>query len=175
MNLQIVNTVATVKLSSPIELEKLAAALKGSEFCTSGGKWLKMRLPPENYYIAFYKSGKFLVTGVKSLEEIERIANRVIIMLKDAGMNLDKKKITVHNIVMMGTIKMRTSLEKIIFALDGSKASYEPEQFPGLMYKDFGASFLLFPSGKLIVTGIREQRAGEEAADKFRQIIDEVQ
>jgi TATA-box binding protein (TBP) (component of TFIID and TFIIIB) len=43
------------------------------------------------------------------------------------------------------------------------------------MYKDFGASFLLFPSGKLIVTGIREQRAGEEAADKFRQIIDEVQ
>lgn len=175
MNLQIVNTVAIVKLSSPFELEKLAAALKGSEFSASGGRWLKMRLSPENYYIAFYKSGKFLVTGVKSLEEIERIANRVIIMLKDAGMNLDKEKITVHNIVMMGTIKMRASLEKIIFALDGSKASYEPEQFPGLMYKDFGVSFLLFPSGKLIVTGIKEQRAGEEAADKFKQIIEEVQ
>jgi transcription initiation factor TFIID TATA-box-binding protein len=167
--------VATVKLSSPLDLGKLAAALKGSEFCTSGGKWLKMRLPPENHYIAFYMSGKFLVTGVKSLEEIEIIADRVISMLKDARMDLDKEKITVHNVVMMGTIKMRASLEKIIFALDGSKASYEPEQFPGLMYKDFGASFLLFPGGKLIVTGLKEERGGEEAADKFRRIIEEVQ
>jgi len=175
MNLQIVNIVAIVKLSSTVELEMLAAALKDSEVSVSGGRWLKMRLQPENYYIAFYKSGKFLVTGVKSLEEIDRIAERVIIMLKDAGMDFDKKKITVHNIVMMGTIKMKASLGKIIFALDGSKAIYEPEQFPGLMYKDFGASFLLFPSGKLIVSGIKEQRAGEEVADKFRRIIEEVQ
>jgi transcription initiation factor TFIID TATA-box-binding protein len=175
MDLQIVNMVAIVKLSSPLNLEKLAAALEGSEFCTSGGKWLKMRLLPENYYIAFYKSGKFLVTGVKSLEEIESVADRVISMLKDARMDLDKEKITVHNVVMMGIINMRASLEKIIFALDTSKASYEPEQFPGLMYKDFGASFLLFPSGKLIVTGLKQQGAGEEAADKFRRIIEEVQ
>lgn len=175
MDLQIVNMVATVKLSSLLDLEKLAAALKGSEFCTSGGKWLKMRLPPENYYIAFYKSGKFLITGVKSLEEIESIANRVISLLKDAQMDLDKEKITVHNIVMMGTITMNASLEKIIFALEGSKASYEPEQFPGLMYKDFGASFLLFPSGKFIVTGLKEHRRGEEVANEFRRIIEEVQ
>jgi TATA-box binding protein (TBP) (component of TFIID and TFIIIB) len=43
------------------------------------------------------------------------------------------------------------------------------------MYKDFGASFLLFSSGKLIVTGVKEQRAGEEAADKFKRIIEEIQ
>lgn len=175
MNLQIVNAVATVKLTSTVELEMLAAALKGSEFSASGGRWLKMRLRPENYYIAFYKSGKFLVTGVKSLEEIERIANRVITILKDARMDMDIEKITVHNIVMNGKLMMKASLEKVMFAIDTSKASYEPEQFPGLMYKDFGASFLLFPNGKFIVTGVKTQTAGEEAADKFRQIIEEVQ
>lgn len=175
MKLQIVNVVAVVRLTSSLNLKTLAAALNGSEFSSSGGAWLKMRLPPENYYIAFYKSGKFLVTGVKSLEEIESIAGRVISLVKNAGIDLDEEKITIHNIVMMGRITMRASLEKIIFALDSSKAGYEPEQFPGLMYKDFGASFLLFSSGKLIVTGIKEQRAGEEAADKFKQIIEEVQ
>lgn len=175
MNLQIVNIVATVKLSSSLDLEKLAAALKGSEFSASGGKWLKMRLPPEDYYIAFYMSGKFLITGVKSLEEIERIADRVMFMLKNAGTDVNKDKITIHNIVMVGSAKMSVSLEKIIFALDSPKASYEPEQFPGLMYKDFGASFLLFAGGKFIATGIKEQRVGEEAADKFRKIIEEIQ
>lgn len=30
--------------------------------------WLKMRLKPENYYIAFYRSGKFLIRGVKDFD-----------------------------------------------------------------------------------------------------------
>jgi transcription initiation factor TFIID TATA-box-binding protein len=76
MRLQIVNMVAIVKLSTPLDLGTLASALKGSEFGTSGGKWLKMRLQPENYYIAFYKSGKFLITGAKSMQEVDSIARR---------------------------------------------------------------------------------------------------
>jgi transcription initiation factor TFIID TATA-box-binding protein len=175
MILQIVNMVATVKLSSSLDLEMLARSLEGSEFSSSGGKWLKVRLAPENYYIAFYKSGKFLITGVKSREDIEKIAERVISLLRNAGIDVDKEKITVHNIVMMGSVKMNASLEKIIFALDSAKASYEPEQFPGLMYQDFGASFLLFPSGKLIITGIKQERQGEEAANKFQIIIEAIQ
>ena len=175
MNLQTVNMVATVKLSSPLDLEKLAAALKGSEFCASGGRWLKIRITPENYYVAFYKSGKFLVTGAKSEDEIEEIAGRVMSILKGSGIDLDKETTTIHNVVMMGSIEMHASLEKIIFSLDSSKASYEPEQFPGLMFKDFGASFLLFPSGKFIITGLKDQQFGEDAADRFRKIIEEVQ
>jgi len=175
MNLQIVNMVATVTLSRSINLETLAKALKGSEFSSSGGKWLKMRVAPENYYVAFYKSGKFLITGAKSNEEIEAIADRVMLMLKGAHVDLDKEEILVHNVVMMGTILISASLEKIIFALDSTKASYEPEQFPGLMYKDFGASFLLFPSGKLVITGIKDEKVGEKAADKFRRIIEKIQ
>ncbi len=114
MNLQIVNMVATVRPSSPLDLGMLAKALKGSEFSPSGGRWLKMRLAPENYYTAFYKSGKFLVTGVKSLEEIESIADRVISILRNAQVDADKKEICIQNIVMMGSVKMNASWEKII-------------------------------------------------------------
>ena len=81
MDLQTVNIVATVKLSSPLDLDKLATALKGSEFCTSSARWLKVRLQPDNNYIAFYKSGKFLITGAKSQEDVEKIAESVMSML----------------------------------------------------------------------------------------------
>lgn len=171
MNLKIVNMVATVRLSSSLDLEELAGVLKESEISSGGGCWLKLRLAPENYYIAFYKSGKFLITGVKSPEELEGIASRVLALLGDAGLDLRKEEITIHNIVMMGALKMSASLEKIVFALDSSKASYEPEQFPGLIYKDFGANFLLFPSGKFIITGIKNSIVGEAAADMFKKLI----
>ena len=74
----------------------------------------------------------------------------------------------------MDSLNLKTSVEKILFMLDDNKASYEPEQFPGLMYKDFGASFLLFPSGKVIATGIRDLNNGEEALTKFRLLIEQI-
>ena len=47
--------------------------MKNSEFTSHGARWLKMRLKPENYYTAFYKSGKFLITGVKSNDKLNEI------------------------------------------------------------------------------------------------------
>jgi transcription initiation factor TFIID TATA-box-binding protein len=40
-----------------------------------------MRSKPEGYYIAFYKTRKFLITGLKTIEKIEEVAKRVILML----------------------------------------------------------------------------------------------
>jgi len=85
------------------------------------------------------------------------------------------ENITIHNMVFVDTFKMKTSIESLIYNLDSKKASYEPEQFPGLIYKNFGASFILFPNGKLIVLGLKDQHKGKEAIEKFRLLIDEIQ
>ncbi len=169
------NIVATVRLSSSFDLDKLAVALKGSEFCTSSARWLMVRLQPENHYIAFYKSGKFLIAGAKSQEDVEEISERVVSILKAIDIDVVKQKPIIHNVVMVGTIKMNVTLERVVLSLNSSKASYEPEQFSGLIYKDFGASLILFPGGKVIVAGAKSQRAGEEAADQFRKIIEDIQ
>ena len=174
MNLHIVNIVAVVKLSSTLNLDELALILKDSERCTRGGNWVKIRLQPENYYIAFYKSGKFLITGVKSIEIVENVADRVLSLLKEAKMDLKKENIKVYNITMTGAMEMRASLEKIVFALDSAKVSYEPEQFHCLIYRDYGACFLLFPSGKLIITGSKESKLAEEATEKFKKLIEDI-
>jgi len=170
MNLEVVNIVATAKLSAPLNLQQLANMLENAEM--SSHRWLKMRLPPENYYVAFYKSGKFLITGVKSIDAMKDVAERVLHILRSSGLKITCESIIIHNIVMVGSVKLYASLEKIIYSLDSSKVSYEPEQFTGLIYRDFGVSFLLFPSGKVVVTGVKDIYSGESITDKFRNIIE---
>jgi transcription initiation factor TFIID TATA-box-binding protein len=174
MTPKIVNIVAIVKLLAPLDLRELATALSLYGVSLCGNRWLKLRLMPENYYVAFYKSGKFLVTGIDSLEMVEVVTQKVLNLLKDARFNIIIKDTTIHNVVMTGSLKMNTSLEKVVLALDQSKASYEPEQFPGMIYKDFGVSFLLFPKGKFVLTGAKNSKSGEEAAERFIEIVENV-
>lgn len=173
--MKIVNIVAIVKLSEPLDLVSLQEKIKGYEISFSGNRWLKMRLPPKNLYVAFYKSGKILLTGIKSLEEVETVSEQILRILIDAEFHLHKEKIIIHNVVLMDSAKMNASLEKILYSLDSTKASYEPEQFPGLIYKDFEASFLLFQSGKFIITGLKEPKTGEVVASKFIRLIEDIQ
>ncbi len=151
--MKIVNMVATATTSTPFDLEKLKLALKGSEQAATGAKWLKMRLPEGNEYVAFYQSGKFLITGVKSIEAISDIVGRVKVLLKSAGLDIVVEKVQIHNVVVSDRVDIRGSLEKIFIEHGELTASYEPEQFPALMIHGSGCTYLLFSSGKVICAG----------------------
>jgi transcription initiation factor TFIID TATA-box-binding protein len=70
----------------------------------------------------------------------------------------DKPKITVQNIVASGSIKLNLNLNYLALQLENTE--YEPEQFPGLVYKlvDPTATFLLFSNGKLVCTGTKNKQ-----------------
>ena len=63
--------------------------------------------------------------------------------------------IRVENIVASAALGVDVPLEKIVSKLEGME--YEPEQFPGLVYRmvDPKVAFLLFGSGKVVCTGGR--------------------
>jgi transcription initiation factor TFIID TATA-box-binding protein len=168
--MEIVNVVGTVKAADYFDLNIIEKNVRSGEF-TQTKVWLKMRLLPERNYVAFYKSGKFLITGVKSATELERIADRIISLLEEAGIPTYIKVISIHNFVLQEQIDMQSSLEKLIYVLDQSKASYEPEQFPGLIYRDWGATFLLFSSGKITITGIKKEEDIEDTVFRFKKLI----
>src|SRR3989344_2912957 len=88
-----------------------------------------------------------------SLTQIAKIGVRIT----------DKPKITVQNIVASGSIKLNLNLNYL--ALELGNTEYEPEQFPGLVYKlvDPTATFLLFSNGKLVCTGTKNKQQLEEA------------
>jgi len=169
--MKIVNVVATVKVAPSFNLQKLKDSIKDSAFSSGTNVWLKMKLVPEGNYIAFYKSGKFLITGRNNEKEVYLIADRVIAVLQNVGIDVNQKIIQIHNFVIQDQIGMNLNLEKLMYELDHSKTNYEPEQFPALIYKDWGATFLLFSTGKITITGLKEEKCIEKVVKCFKDVI----
>lgn len=169
--MRIVNIVATVILAEPLDLNEVHKHLPGSKFPKGGSPWLQYRLQPENYYTTFYKSGKFLVTGVTSPEEIRPIAERIISILKDNSITVNISDIRIHNFVVVDAIGHEVQFDKIIASLPDVNIEYEPEQFPGMIIKEGGHSFLLFNSGKVILTGVRDIKSIQLALNAFKEKI----
>lgn len=87
------------------------------------------------------------------------------------GIEVEDRDITIHNVVVMELVKLGTTLENLIANLNPKKGSYEPEQFPALVYKDWGVSYLLFSSGKVIVNGAKTVEKAEEGIENFKGLI----
>ena len=172
--MEIANVVATVTLTVPLDLEYLQAYLKGSVLQKSSGHWLKYRLQPDNRYIAFYKSGKFLITGKGALETLDDLVQQILTLIRMAGIDADVVRVDVNNIVAKDTLKLEAPLEAVLVSLDPKKAEYEPEQFPALIYKDWGVSFLLFSSGSVIVTGAKNVDAARTGLERLGKILSRV-
>ncbi len=167
--MKIVNIVAVAKMKEPFDLDMLLNKLDNTE---KDSFWVKTRLKPENYYVAFYGSGKFLITGIKDIKTIDIISKRVIGLLQDADIDNTLEIVEIKNIVMTDEIKLNMSLDDIIVALNTTSASYEPETFPGLFYKDSeGINFTLFSSGKIIITGFIDIKLAENNLNKFKELM----
>jgi transcription initiation factor TFIID TATA-box-binding protein len=173
--MKIVNIVATVILKKPLNLTAVHEHLPDSKFAKSGAPWLQYRVQPENYYTAFYKSGKFLITGVKSLDEIEPIAYRILKILKKYHISAEIKTVRIHNFVVVDALGYNVQLDKLLVSLHHENIEYEPEQFPGLIIKEGSHSILLFSSGKIILTGLKESDSIEPVLAAFKEKIERTQ
>jgi transcription initiation factor TFIID TATA-box-binding protein len=170
--MKIVNIVATVTLSSPLDLSYLIKYLPGSKFADVGAKGLQFRLQPENYYISFYKSGKFVITGVKSQEAIASIAHRIVKILNKYQKGTKITSTCIHNIVIVDNLFQNINIEYLIGSLpQDTNVDYEPEQFSGLIYKEKNLTFMLFKSGKIIMTGIKDFHSIKPSLIAFKKKI----
>lgn len=167
--MEIVNIVATVEMEKLFDLEELLVKLPD---CEKSNVWVKARIPPYNKYTAFYGSGKFLITGAKSEKEVNEFAENVDSYINKHGINNRIKNININNRVYIDQLDFEVDLEKLILELDDYDASYEPEQFPGMNFKDeHGLTYLLFGSGKITITGVKSLDNFEEHVNEFKALI----
>ena len=167
--MKIVNIVATVEMEKPFNLEELLVKLPN---CERAHHWVKTKIPPYNKYTAFYGSGKFLITGAKSEQELNDVANNVVSFIQEHGVDNNIKTININNRVFMDQLDFEVDLEKLIVELNDYDASYEPEQFPGMNFKDeYGLTYLLFGSGKITITGVKSLDSLEEHVAEFKELI----
>ena len=79
--------------------------------------------------------------------------------------------ITVQKIVASGTLGTRINLELPALLLEHTM--YEPEQFPGLIYRmqEPKAVLLLFRTGKLVCTGARKEEDVYQSIQKINMVF----
>jgi transcription initiation factor TFIID TATA-box-binding protein len=113
-------------------------------------------------------------TGAKSEKEAKRAINKVVKELKKSGIIIiGKPEIKIVNMVASGSLGGLIDLEKCAYSL--RRTMYEPEQFPGLIYRmdEPKVVILLFASGKLVCTGATKEEDVHEAVDKLHKKLEE--
>ena len=166
--LKIQNIVVSTSLEHDIPLIKLAEALPNTEYNPEQFPGLVMRIRDPKTSALIFSSGKIVCTGAKSMTKVKESIKSIIKNLEKIGIRIRiKPKIIVQNMVASGAIGMDLNLNELAMKLENTE--YEPEQFPGLVYKLSGtrATFLLFSNGKIVCTGTRSETKLREALDKL--------
>lgn len=170
--ISVVNIVVSTSLEHDIPLERMAATLSNTEYNPEQFPGLVIRIKDPQTSALIFSSGKVVCTGAKTLEKVEESIQKIIENLKKIDINIKiKPKITVQNMVAAGNVNMDLNLNVLAMKLDNTE--YEPEQFPGLVYKlpKAKATFLLFSNGKIVCTGTKSK---EEAHNALDMLVDQL-
>jgi transcription initiation factor TFIID TATA-box-binding protein len=157
--IRIENIVASAAFGVTIPLEKIVSQQEGMEYEPEQFPGLVYRMKKPKAAALIFGSGKIVCTGARSLPDVNTVFKTVVKVVQKTGVKVDKNfKIQVENIVASASLNAKLNLDKIAFNLENSE--YEPEQFPGLVYrmKDPKVAFLLFGSGKIVCTGARSTK-----------------
>ncbi len=155
-SLKIENIVASGAIAESIDLVEFSSKVKGCELN-------KKRFPGAVYRIAdpkiaalIFSSGKVVLTGIRNPKALADGLAIIIKSLKEAGIKpLKEPKVAITNMVCSYDLGRYINLNKVVVTLNVENIEYEPEQFPGLVYrvKDPRIVVLIFSSGKIILTG----------------------
>lgn len=174
-DMKIENVVASTTIADELDLSQLAKKLPEGEYEPEQFPGLVLRLDEPKTAALLFRSGKVVCTGAKTIEDVKKAINQVCKKVEKAGAKVyDNPDITVQNIVASANLHAQLNLNAIALAIGLEKVEYEPEQFPGLVYRleDPHVVVLLFGSGKLVCTGARKAEQVSEAIDKIYQELD---
>lgn len=159
-----------------MNLEKIAERVPHAEYSPEQFPGLVLRIPKPKTATLIFSSGKMVCTGAKSEKEVRRAVNTIIGLLRNHGIEVKGEPIIeIQNIVASANLKALVDLERAAYLLENSM--YEPEQFPGLIYRMDGPKvvLLIFSSGKVVCTGARREEEVQEAINKLYDKLDQLQ
>ncbi len=173
--IKVVNIVVSASLGHDIPLEKMAATLSNTEYNPEQFPGLVIRIKEPKTSALIFSSGKIVCTGARTLDEVHESIRKIIKSLEKINVKIKKEpEINVQNIVASGSVGMALNLNVLAMKLDNTE--YEPEQFPGLVYKlpEHKATFLLFSNGKVVCTGTKSSDEVNRALDKLIENLKKV-
>ncbi len=173
--IKVENVVAFASLGKDISLTKIIEKLEDVEYEPERFPGVVYRIKSPRVATLIFSSGKIVCTGARNIKLAKEAMHKVVDRIREIEVDLPREfEVRIENIVASTQIyaKNKLNLERLAFELENSE--YEPESFPGLVYRlrDPKAAFLLFGSGKIICTGARRVEDIHTALEKFKVTLE---
>lgn len=171
------NVVASTSIDQELDLERLAADLGGVQYDPARFPGIVYRLHDPKAASLIFRTGKLVCTGANSESAVTTAIEQTFTALRALGVVVpENPEITIQNIVSTGDLERRLNLNALAVGFGFEQVEYEPEQFPGLVYRlnEPDVVVLLFGSGKLVITGGTQPEDAERAIETVHAEIEEL-
>ena len=159
VDIKIENIVASASIGKDIVLTEVSQALEGVNFNREQFPGLVFKLKDPKTAALIFSSGKLVCTGAKSIDDSKLAIKKTVDLMREVDTEIPHEfEIKIQNIVASANLESTLNLEAVALELEDTE--YEPEQFPGLVYRlsDPKVVLLLFGSGKVVCTGAKTKR-----------------
>jgi transcription initiation factor TFIID TATA-box-binding protein len=170
IEIKVQNIVASTTFAEKLDLDVIAQSLEDAEYEPEQFPGLVYRLDSPKTATLLFGSGKANCTGAKNIEDARKTVSILAEKLERIGVKVYKNpEIVIQNIVATSDLGGELNLSEVAIALGLENVEYEPEQFPGLVYrfKEPKVAMLLFGSGKIVCAGARKIEDVSLAVDKL--------
>jgi transcription initiation factor TFIID TATA-box-binding protein len=166
---EVVNVVGSGKLGMELDLHALAADLDtNAKYDPDEHTGMHIRLASGGL-VTLYRTGSYHIVGVDSKQELFASRDEFLELTRDVGVSVTavEDPFAVRNIVTTSSLGESLNLNALAIGLGLEQIEYEPEQFPGLVYRPPGsdAVVLIFGSGKLVITGVTSVDSGNQVRE----------
>jgi len=171
---EVVNIVGSGRVGAEIDLDAFCEDLKiDTAYVRGPGLYLKFQ--EEGPTVVVARSGKYIITGASSNTALEETRVQTLSLLAQYEIIKEPNDIefSVVNVVCTADLGQTLNLDALTIGIGLEHTEYEPEQFPGLIYRpdELSCVILAFASGKLVVTGLSSEEPAQEAVDHFLEIV----
>jgi transcription initiation factor TFIID TATA-box-binding protein len=171
-NLQ--NIVATFSLGTIVDLPKIALVARNAEYNPKRFAALIMRIREPKTTALIFANGKVVVTGAKCKANSRVACRKFARVVQKIGYNAKFMDFKIRNVV--ASVDMHFPVNVAAMSLDGEHgkyASYEPEIFPGLVYRMPmpPVAVLVFTTGKIVITGAKCEADVFAAKDNIVPVV----
>lgn len=169
---QLQNIVSTVSLCCRLDLKKIALHARNAEYNPKRFAAVIMRIREPRTTALIFSSGKMVCTGAKSEEDSKMAARKYARIVQKLGFPAKFKDFKIQNMVGSCDVRFPIRLEGLVLT-HSQFSSYEPELFPGLIYRMVKPRIvlLIFVSGKVVLTGAKVRSEIYEAFDNIHPIL----
>lgn len=166
------NVVCTVDVGCRLELLRIALRLRNAEYNPQRFHAVVMRIMSPRTAALIFRSGKLVITGAKNEEAAHLACRKYCRLLQKLSFDVKFLNFKIQNMVSSCDVKFPIQIERL-YSSHYQFSSYEPELFSGLVYRMVKPRvvFLIFVTGKIVITGAKSREELKEACDNLYPIL----